>query len=406
MRSITDRASGFRRMMKGRAIIVVALALLAALMVIRSAFVAAYASRNPSMAAVVWSGHPSVIFATRLGEVGQMAAAGQSVDEALVDLLLTASRKDPLAPEPFLVRGVEAQVAGNPALAAQAFLAASDRDPRSVAAHYFLADHYLKTNQVRLGLGEISTLARLVPQSLDGIAPYLAAYARSPGGASEVELMLRGHPELEPLLLNALASDAGNERLALSLWSGRGSESARGWQVRLLNSLVDAGHYDRARAAWMRFSPASPQRGELVDPGFTGRALPPFGWILTSGPAGVAESEGGQLHILYYGRDNLVLASQLLTLKPGSYRLSMRVGGASPAAKSLAWTIRCLPSPSEIAAIGLAGAGKGQALAARFVVPPSGCVAQRLELAGTAPELPEQSDVTIAELRLDSEVRR
>ena len=65
--------------------------------------------------------------------------------------------------------------------------------------------------------------------------------------------MLRGHPQLEPLLLNALAADASNERLVLSLWSGRGGETARGWQERLLNSLVAAGQYDRARAAWTKF---------------------------------------------------------------------------------------------------------------------------------------------------------
>ena len=84
----------------------------------------------------------------------------------------------------------------------------------------------------------------------------------------------------------------------------------------------------------------------------------------------------------------------------------MRISGATQAAKSLAWTVRCLPSSNEIAEIGLAGAGKGGALAATFAVPSSGCEAQLLELAGTAPEFPEQSDVTIAEFRLEREAAR
>jgi hypothetical protein len=393
--------------MKARAIIVVALALLTAAIVMLAAFIAGHASRGPGKAAAVWSGHPSVIFAEGLDEVGQTAAAGRPVSTATVDRLLAASSKDPLAPEPFLVRGVQARVSGNQRLAERAFLEARRRDPRSVAAHYFLADHYLKTGQIRRGLGEISTLARLVPQSLDGIAPYLAAYARSPGGAPEVKAMLRSHPELEPLLLNVLAADANNERLALSLWSGRGDENARRWQERMLNSLVATGQYDRARAAWTRFNPAAPRRGELVDPDFTAQALAPFGWTLASGPSGVAEPEaGGRLHILYYGRDNVVLASQLLVLRPGSYRLSMRLSGVSPSAKSLAWTVRCLPASNQIAAIELAGATKGGALTATLVVPSSGCTAQLLELAGTAPEFPEQSDVTIAGLRLEREAVR
>lgn len=393
--------------MKWRAILVVALALLTAWMVFRSAFVAAYASRDPAKAAAVWSGHPAVIFAAGLDEVGRMAAAGKPVNNATVDRLLAASIKAPLAPEPFLVRGVQAQVAGDQALAERAFLEARRRDPRSVAAHYFLADIYVRTGQTRRGLGEITALARLVPQSLQGVAPHLAAFARSPGGAAEAKAMLRNHPELEPLLLDALASDAANDRLIMYLWNGGEGESARGWQERLLNSLVAAGRYGEARTAWLRFSPRSPQAGELVDPGFVAHALPPFGWTLSSGPAGLAEPEGGgRLHILYYGRDDIILASQMLMLKPGSYRLSMRVGGVSPAAKSLAWAIRCLPSSNELAVIGLANAGKGGALTATFAVPPSGCAAQRFELRGTAPELPEQADVTIAELRLLREAGR
>jgi len=390
--------------MKGRALAVGALALFTAVVVVRSAFVSAYVSSDPAKAAAAWSGHPSVIFATGLEEVGQTAAAGKPVDEAKISRLLAAAAKAPLAAEPFLVRGVEAQTKGNEPLAARAYLEARRRDPRSAAARYFLADLYLKTGQTGQGLGEISALARLVPQSISGIAPYLAAYARSPGAAPEVRNMLRRHPELEPWLLEALAADPSSCRLALSLWSGRGGESAKVWQVRLLNSLVGAGHYDQAQAAWSRFSPQAKAEGGLVDPDFAGGALPPFGWSFTSGPAGLAEpDDGGRLHILYYGRDDQVLASQLLMLGPGSYRLSMRVDGATPSAAPLGWTIRCLPAAKEVAAIGLAEAGKGGVLAGTFTVPPSGCAAQRIELAGTAPELPEQSDVTIVELRLQRE---
>src|SRR5436190_15749151 len=228
-------------MKKARALIVVALAVVVAVAVVRSAFVAAYVSRDPAKAAAIWSSHPSVIFATGLEEVGQTAAAGKPVGKAEVDRLLAASTKAPLAPEPFLVRGVWAQTEGKEAVAARALLEARRRDPRSVAARYFLADHYLKTGQTRLGLGEISTLARLVPQSLSRIAPYLAAYARSPGTAPEVKDMLRRHPDLEPWLLEALSGDPSNYRLAMSLWSGRGGDSASAWQRRLLNSLVAAG---------------------------------------------------------------------------------------------------------------------------------------------------------------------
>ena len=80
--------------------------------------------------------------------------------------------------------------------------------------------------------------------------------------------------------------------------------------------------------------------GDLIDPRFERGAMPPFGWELASGSAGVAEPTGdGSLHVLFYGRDNLALARQLLLLKPGRYRLSMRVNGAEPSAESLSWAV-------------------------------------------------------------------
>ena len=144
MRPITDRPGNAGRAMKARAIIIAALALLAAAIVVRAAFVAAYASRNPDRAAAVWSGHPSVIFADGLDEVGQSGRGRPAREQGNGGSAAGRLRKDPLAPEPFLVRGVQAQVGGNQVLAERAFLEARNRDPRSVAAHYFLADHYLR----------------------------------------------------------------------------------------------------------------------------------------------------------------------------------------------------------------------------------------------------------------------
>ena len=97
--------------------------------------------------------------------------------------MLSASAKAPLAPEPFLVRGVQAQLSGEQQLALRSFLAARQRNPRGIAARYFLADHYLKVGETGPGLNEISALARLVPQSLPTVAPYLAAYAKTPSAA-------------------------------------------------------------------------------------------------------------------------------------------------------------------------------------------------------------------------------
>lgn len=379
-------------------------ALLAGFFVVRVAFVEAFAAKDPATAAAVWAGHPAVLLESGLAQVGDMAAAGRPVDQSLVDRLISASAKAPLAPEPFLVRGVDAQVSGNRAVALQSYLAARERNPRAVAPRYFLADLYLKAGRTEPGLAEISALARLVPQSLPNVAKYLAAYARTPGAATQVKKMLETHPQLELALLNELASDAASARLILYLWSGRGGEEARPWQGRLLEQLVATGRFNEARTAWARFTNISAEQDALFDAEFAAQALPPFGWMLASGASGIAEPQGGgRLHLVYYGRDDLILASQLMTLPPGRYRLSMNVSASSPAAKSLSATIRCLPSTSPLASLPLHRRG---AVTASFNVADRGCPAQRLEISGDAPEFPEQAELTVGRLRLERDIVR
>lgn len=379
-------------------------ALLAGFFVVRVAFVEAFAAKDPATAAAVWAGHPAVLLESGLAQVGDMAAAGRPVDQSLVDRLISASAKAPLAPEPFLVRGVDAQVSGNHAVALQSYLAARERNPRAVAPRYFLADLYLKAGRTEPGLAEISALARLVPQSLPNVAKYLAAYARTPGAAPQVKKMLETHPQLELALLNELAGDAASARLILYLWSGRGGEEARPWQGRLLEQLVATGRFNEARTAWARFTNISAEQDALFDAEFAAQALPPFGWMLASGASGIAEPQGGgRLHLVYYGRDDLILASQLMTLPPGRYRLSMNVSASSPAAKSLSATIRCLPSTSPLASLPLHRRG---AVTASFNVADRGCPAQRLEISGDAPEFPEQAELTVGRLRLERDIVR
>lgn len=383
-----------------RAIAVLTGSLLLAAMVMRGAWVDAFAGRDPARAALLWSSHPSVTLTSGLAEVGAAAAANQPVSPVTVRRMLAASAKAPLAPEPFLVRGVEASVAGNPRLAERAFLEAQRRDPRSIAARYFLADQYLRSNDTSRGLAQIAALTRLVPQSLDAIAPYLAAFARGPDGVRPVKALLADQPLLEPLLLNQLAAAPNDIPLAFKLWNGRTDERDRAWQERLVDTLIGAGRYREARSAWARFNSGMSRGDQLTDPRFEGQASPPFGWKLVSGPAGVAEPDGGgRLHILYYGRDDLVLASQLLMLPAGSYRLSMRVGTPPPSAGSLAWTLRCLPARQNFMSAGLATA-RGGVLTASFSIPAAGCEAQQLQLAGTAPDVPEQADLTISDLAI------
>jgi hypothetical protein len=383
-----------------RGIAIVAGGLLLTIQIVRTAFVAAYGQDEPAKAAAVWPSHPDILFKTALEDISRAAASGQEAPRDKIAAIYAAASGAPLAPEPFLVRGVEAQLAGNQNLTGRAFEEARRRNPRSLAAHYFLADHYLRTGQPDEGLEELARLTRLVQGSITNVAPYYAAYAKTPGGAARVKAMLQRHPEFEDEVRSALAKDAANADLVLALAGAPSPDSVEppAWHGQMVESLVAAGQYARARQVWARFSGGEAAAGQgLFDPQFSGKdAPPPFNWTLLSTASGVAEGQGGgRLHIIYYGRDNATLASQTLTLAPGPYGLRFKVEGGGNAS-SLAWRMKCLPSGRQLVALPLAA---GREVAGIFTVG-SDCPAQLLELAGTSPEFPQTTDVTISGLSL------
>ena len=96
-----------------------------------------------------------------------------------------------------------------------------------------------------------------------------------------------------------------------------------------------------------------------------------------------------------------MLASQLLVLPAGKYRLAMRVAGDVNHASALRWTVTCQGSNSVIASLPLSDAARlGKGLT--FDVP-AGCAAQSFALTGHAPEIVQQTDVTISGLQLSRE---
>lgn len=316
---------------------------------------------------------------------------------------MEASRKEPLAPEPFLVRGIEAQLAGDQALAERAFVRAELRDARSVPARYFLADQYFRTGRTAAGLREISSLARMIPTGVGSLAPYIGEYAADRANWPQLRALFRSDPQLEDAVLSGLAADPKNADLILALAMPR-QEQRLGWPATLIARLVNAGEFQKAYEVWaMMTRRATLKRPFVFDPDFHGStAPPPFNWSFASSTLGFAEALGrGRLHVLFYGREDGPLASQLLLLKPGAYRLTMQVSGDMGHAHSLAWTITCLPNHERLLTFSLDQAAKAKG--AGFEVPAEGCAAQQLELDGAAPDLPQQAEVTISGFDLGAE---
>lgn len=382
-----------------RGVAVAIIALLLAVQVVRNAAVGAVAESSPALAAKAWPGHPSVAIASGMIAIANAAREGEAVDGGTLATIYNASEQAPLAPQPFLVRGVQAQLSGDPALAERAFLAAQWRDGRSLPARYFLADHYFRNADARRGLAEVAVLSRLVPHGAAELAPYVASYARDRANWPALRTLFRAEPALETEGLIALARDAKNAGAVLALSDPRNRSAESPWLAVLVDSLGRAGQYGRARAIWSAVAHVPLPPGMLVyDPQFRDAdAPPPFNWALTSSTVGLAERQAGRgLHVIFYGQEDGTLASQLLVLPAGRYRLATDAPNPPDGASSLSWSLVCASSNATLASIPL-----DRAIVApwQFAVP-ADCPAQRLELAGSAPDVSRQADLTIRAISL------
>lgn len=381
-----------------RRLIVIAIALLLAVQVVRNAAVEEFATLRPETAAKFWAGHPSVETSLGLAQIGRAARDRKSIDQGTFAMIQDAAAKSPLSPEPFLVRGVQAQMSGNSAAAKAAFVAAQARDPRSLPAAYFLADYYFRAGQALPGLQQTVLLARLSPAGADGVAPFVAAYAQNPSSWPQMRALFRSQPVIEDGVLAVLARNPRNLPAILAVADPAHRTPTSSWLPVLLQSLVSAGDYQQARSIWSSIGRGGASDQLIYDASFSSpQPPPPFNWTLTSSTVGLAERQPGKrLHVIFYGSDDGTLASELLLLPPGSYHLQMQIVGAPVHPESLRWSIRCDKTQEPVASVTLQQAATS---GWTFQVP-ANCAAQWLELSGRSEDIAQQSDVTITGLSL------
>ena len=337
--------------------------------IVRNAAVASLANSRASEAAKFWSAHPAVEVSLAMAAIAQNARVARPPPSWTFGVMADAAAKDPLAPEPYLVRGVRAQLAGDSATAQGAFEAAQWRDPRSLPAANFLADRYFRIGDARRGLFQVAALARQSPNGTAIIAPYLTGYTRDSANWPALRTMFAANPELATAALVGLASDVSTIPAVVALAGSRPAPGQALWLPRLLGTLTSAGQYEKAQQIWARAF-ASGTKELVHDASFTDKlSPPPFNWTLTSSAVGLAERQpGGRLHVLFYGQEDGILASQLLLLPPGEYRISMKVVGDPSRAGALNWSVWCDKSDAAIISITLEGASRGR----DFEVP-AGC---------------------------------
>ena len=365
-----------------------------AAMIVQNAAVVALSDSDPDTAAAIWPGHPAANIALATREIASASGAGRAIDPATFAQLEQAARAAPIEPQPFIVAGIRAQLAGQQDAAEKAFEAARLRDPRSLPARYFLASSKLQRGDVE-GLSDVAALARLSPGGTTSIAPFLAAFVQQQRAWGPIRAMFRDNPLVRDVVLSSLANDPNNLRLVLAL--GNTVDPAKGpWLQTMIGTLVAARQYDRAKMLWDRTTgiPAGSRMPGLFDPDFSNpSALPPFNWQLTSSSLGLAERRSGRLQVIFYGQDSGPLARQLLLLPPGRYRLSAPATGRD-GSDSLLWLVRCDgPSPAELGRVPIHQAG------VTFEVS-GNCPAQWLELNGRASDFGREVETAIGPLSL------
>jgi hypothetical protein len=362
---------------------------------------------NPVLAAALSPDDPRVVAALAMADFrarrGELRPASR---EAVTQSALEA----PLAAEPFYLNAIAALLEKDSARAERLLLEARKRDPRSRITRLLLLDHYLRTDRIDEAAAEISALNRLIPRASPLLVGELARLVQQPETGPPLVRALQKDPALRDSVLEKLAGSGGDVALILRMATGPAATGVTPgespWQRRLIASLVERGDVAHAYQLWRSFAGGKPpaRKEGVYDGRF--RGLPgtePFNWSFPTTAAGAAErtSRGG-LEVNFYGRADGELASQLLVLTPGRYRLRVRAeGNADGEGSSLNWTITCLGSKAPAADIALRNVTYTPKLfTTEFIISPSTCTAQWLRLVGTSGEFVNAQNVTISGIEI------
>lgn len=322
-----------------------------------------------------------------------------------------AALAEPLDARPFLILGHQQLLDNQPQRAVATLEAGQRLDPRQRVIHLLLLDRYLRTGQFANAATQFAIASRLVGSAGEQIAAAMAQMSLTPETHDAVRQTLRTDPSLESAVLGALSKSDTAPATIFGLASPialNTAGAANSWGPILVVRLVRQDRYAEARAVWQRVYrlPDALVATPVFDPAFEKRSgSAPFNWTLAGGTLGAADLQNRSLNIEYYGRDSGELASQLLVLRPGSYRFAITVEGSKTAAGSaLSWSVQCATgSKAPLMSLTLTGTGTPHRLGARFTVP-AGCPAQRLALTGEAGEFPVPMNVTLRDLDLRADL--
>jgi hypothetical protein len=299
----------------------------------------------------------------------------------------------PLAEDPFFLFARQAATEGKLDRAIKLMEEARRRRPNFIPTRLLLMAYYSQARRYPAALAEMEYSLRSSETVRGIVLPELVKALRTPDGRAALAEVLARPPEWrEEFIRTAEGQPVSPEEASDLLKRVRALRPKADLSLErglYLQALVKAGRSREARSAWLvSFPQAERARHQLLfDGAFAGAAAPqPFGWSLRDTEAGRAEivrsGRTSYLEVNYFGGRTVVVAEQMLTLAPGSYRLSFDAkseGGITSG--ELAWSVACAPDGPEIGRIRIVGA---QAAYRRYQgdvsVPAGGCAAQMVRL--------------------------
>ena len=369
-----------------------AVILLLGLHAARNALIEAEGSRRPALAAMLWPGHPAPAFNLALAGIGAAAARGREPSPELLALVEQGARSAPLAVEPLLVAAAARLARGDTLAGERLLVGAIARQPRAPAARFLLADLLVRQNRIPEAMQQLTALDRRIGMVSGNFAPAVAAYLREPGAVATMRPVLADNPRLRRAVMAQLAAEEGGEGLLLAL--ARRGDAAEPWLGTALSRLLAAGAVGPARQLLARSG--SQASGRALAAWSPGPSAAYFGWRFPASGGGVAEPAlNGPLRLVYYGRDETLLADHPLMLPPGRYRLSQTLSGAASAG-AFEWRLACIGKAQAVVMRQALPDGAGQT---DFTVP-ADCPAQALQLHGRPGDFPRTISTDLSAVTL------
>lgn len=389
-------SAAVRRPLALRAVIVLG-CLIAAGTVLRPGLARLIGRADPALAATVAPNDARVAIAAAKaaiegGETPQAPAAAALSRRALA--------RDATLPAAIEMRALQAAAAGDHAREARLFALSDSISRRSLPTRLWRIQQSVDRGDVAGALEEFDIALRTSSAAQPILFPVLAQASEDPALAGPIAALLDRPQEWGLVFLNYAMTEGGAATGAADVvlrMKNRRPIADSGADETLVGRLVAEKDFARARRVHDAFHPSG---SDLVqDADFSDDAGFPFGWTL------IQEGDRGAQRSLVDGRPALAyqasasgsgqVASQLLTLAPGDYRLATTTAAADDDGAARAfWTLTCAEGP-QIALLDQPARG---AAATDLNVPPD-CDGQWLALNLRPGELPDHAG-SVASVRV------